>query len=63
VSEEFFSSAQQPAPQPERLPVSSRFSDFFSAILDCFSSFFFYLSFSSLTYLLTSWWNRFLAEE
>jgi hypothetical protein len=63
VSEEFLNPARQPAqqtaPQPERLPLLSRFSDLFSGILDSFSSFFFYLSFSSLTHLLSSWWSRF----
>jgi hypothetical protein len=34
-----------------------------SGILDSLSYFFFCLSFSSLTHLLGSWWNRFLAEE
>jgi len=59
VNEEF----TNPAPRPERLTLLSRFSDLLSGILDSFSSFFFYLSFSSLTHQLSSWWNRFLAEE
>jgi hypothetical protein len=59
VNEEF----DTPAPQPERLPLSSRFSDLLSGILDSFSFTFFFLSFSSLTHLLSSWCNRFLAEE
>jgi hypothetical protein len=63
VSEEILNSAQQSARQLEHPPLSSRFSDFFSGILDRFSSLFFYLPFSSLTHLLTSWWSRFLAEE
>ena len=71
VNEEFLNPARQPAeqpapptaPRPERLPLLSRFPFFLSEILDSFSSFFFYLSFSSLTHLLVSWWNRFLAEE
>jgi len=52
-----------PAPQPERLALLSRFSVFLSEILDSFSFLFFCLPFSSLTHLLTSWWSRFLAEE
>jgi len=52
-----------PASQPERLALLSRFSDLLSGSLDSFSSFFFYLSFSSLTHQLSSWWSRFLAEE
>jgi hypothetical protein len=71
VSEESLNPAQQPAPQPgqqptrqpERLPLLSRSSFFLSGILDSFSSFFFYLSFTSLTHQLSSWWSRFLAEE
>jgi hypothetical protein len=63
VNEEFANLAQQPASQSERLPVVSRFSAFLSEILDSFSFAFFYLSFSSLTHLLGSLWNRFLAEE
>jgi len=50
------------APQPER-PLLSRLSDQFSDVLDSFSFLFFCLSFSSLTHLLGSWYNRFLAEE
>jgi len=52
-----------PAPQPERKPLLSRFSDLLSEVLDKFSFAFFCLSFSSLTHLLTSWCSRFLAEE
>jgi hypothetical protein len=67
MSEEFLisseQSAQRPAPQPERLALLSRSSVLLSGILDSFSSFFFYLSFSSLTHLLSSWCSRFLAEE
>jgi hypothetical protein len=71
VSEEFLNPVEQPAQQtaqqtasrPERLPLLSRFPFFLSEILDSFSSCFFYLSFSSLTHLLVSWWSRFLAEE
>jgi hypothetical protein len=59
VNEEF----TNPAPQPERPPLLSRFSDLLSGILDSFSFAFFCLSFSSLTHLLGSWWSRFLAEE
>jgi hypothetical protein len=63
VSEEFPNPAQQPTPQLGRVPLLTRFSYLLSGILDSFSSFFFYLSFSSLTHLLSSWWSRFLAEE
>jgi hypothetical protein len=67
VSEEILISVQQAAlqttPQPERLPLSSRFSDVLSEVLDVFSSSFFYLPFSTVTYMLGSWWSRFLAEE
>jgi hypothetical protein len=59
VNEEF----ANPASQPERAPLLSRFPVFLSGILDSFSFAFFCLSFSSLTHLLGSWWNRFLAEE
>jgi hypothetical protein len=59
VSEEFLN----PAPQPERAPLLSRFSVLVSGLLDSFSFAFFCLSFASLTHLLGSWWNRFLAEE
>jgi len=44
-------------------PSLSQLSVFVSGILDSLSYFFFCLSFSSLTHLLGSWWNRFLAEE
>jgi hypothetical protein len=63
VSEEILHPAQQPAQQSERLVLLSRSSVLFSGILDSFSSFFFCLSFSSLTHLLSSWCSRFLAEE
>jgi hypothetical protein len=59
VNEEFATSA----PQPERQAELSRFSVLLSGVLDSFSSFFFCLSFSSLTHLLGSWCSRFLAEE
>jgi len=59
VNEEFVN----PAPQPERKPLLSRFPDLLSEVLDSFSFAFFCLSFSSLTHLFTSWCNRFLAEE
>jgi hypothetical protein len=52
-----------PAAQPERLTLLSRFSDLVSGTLDSFSFLFFCLSFSSLTHLFTSWCSRFLAEE
>jgi hypothetical protein len=72
VNEEILNPAKQFARQPERLtslsqPSSSQgsisqLSVFVSAILDSLSYFFFCLSFSSLTHLLGSWWNRFSAE-
>jgi hypothetical protein len=52
-----------PAVKPERQALLSRFSDLLSEVLDSLSFAFFCLSFSSLTHLLGSWWNRFLAEE
>jgi hypothetical protein len=63
VGEDFPDAAQQYAQQPEPRALLSRSSVFFSGILDIFSSFFFCLSFSSLTHLLSSWCSRFLAEE
>ncbi|HWY23012.1 MAG TPA: hypothetical protein VNX26_17435 [Candidatus Acidoferrum sp.] len=59
MNEEFIN----PAPQPERLALLSRFSDLLSEILDSFSFAFFYLSFSSLTHQFSWWCSRFLAEE
>jgi hypothetical protein len=59
VNEEF----ANPASQPECLTLASRFSDFLARVLDSFSSFFFCLSFTSLTHLIGSLWNRFLAEQ
>jgi hypothetical protein len=59
VNDEFANTA----PQSERLTLLSRLSALFSGVLDTFSSFFFCLSLSSLTHLLSSWWSRFLAEE
>jgi uncharacterized protein involved in cysteine biosynthesis len=59
VNEEF----ANPATQSERLPLLSRVPVFLSGILDSFSFAFFCLSFSSLTHLIGSLWNRFLAEE
>jgi hypothetical protein len=59
VSEEILN----PASQSERLTMLSRFSVFLAGVLDSFSSFFFCLSFSNLTHLLGSLWNRFLTEE
>jgi len=59
VNEEFVN----PATEPERLSLLSRFSVLLSDVLDSFSFLFFCLSFSSLTHLFTSWWSRFLAEE
>jgi hypothetical protein len=52
-----------PALQPERLTLLSRFSDLVSGTLDSFSFLFFCLSFSSLTHLLGSLWSRFIAAE
>jgi hypothetical protein len=78
VNEEILNPAKQFARQPERLtsfsqaslsqhslsqPSLSQLSIFVSGILDSLSYFFFCLSFSSLTHLLGSWWNRFIAEE
>jgi hypothetical protein len=63
VNEEILNPAQQTAAQPGETPLLARSSELLSGILDSFSSFFFCLSFSSLTHLLGSWWNRFLAEE
>jgi hypothetical protein len=62
VDEEIFTPGKQFARQSEGVALLSRFTVFLSEILDSFSSFFFCLSFSSLTHLLGSWWNRFLAE-
>jgi hypothetical protein len=78
VNEQIFNPAKPFVQQPER-PASlsqpllsqassgqvslSQLSVFVSGILDTLSYFFFCLSFSSLTHLLGSWWNRFLAEE
>jgi hypothetical protein len=73
VNEQILNPAKQFARQPERLtsvsqpslsqPWLLQLSVFVSGILDGLSYFFFCLSFSSLTHLLGSWWNRFLAEE
>src|SRR5580692_6100854 len=73
VNQEILNPAKQFARQSERLtslsqtslpqPSLSQVSIFVSGILDSLSYFFFCLSFSSLTHLLGSWWNRFLAEE
>jgi hypothetical protein len=67
VSEELFISAPeaeaQTTSQPDELPSSSRSSDLIPGILDVFSSSFFCLPFSTVTYMLGCWWNRFLAEE
>ena len=73
VNEEIHHPGKQFARQSERLtslsqlslsqPSLSQLSVFVSGILDSLSYFFFCLSFSSLTHLLGSWWNRFLAEE
>jgi hypothetical protein len=63
VNEEILNPAKQFAPRPEVEERLSRFSVFVSGILDSFSYFFFCLSFSGLTHLLGSMWNRFLAEE
>lgn len=73
MNKELLNPAKQFARQSERLtslsqlslpqPSLSQLSIFVSAILDSLSYFFFCLSFSSLTHLLGSWWDRFLAEE
>jgi hypothetical protein len=62
VDEEILNPGKQFARQSEGVALFSRLSVFLSDVLDSFSSFFFCLSFSSLTHLLGSWWNRFLAE-
>jgi hypothetical protein len=73
VSQEILNPAKQFVQQPKR-PASlsqlslsrasvSELSFFVSGILDSLSYFFFCLSFSNLTHLLGSWWNRFLGEE
>jgi hypothetical protein len=61
MNEETFTPGKQFVRQSEGVALLSRCSVFLSEILDSFSSFFFCLSFSSLTHLLGSWWNRFLA--
>jgi hypothetical protein len=59
VGEEFLNPALEPvAAQPERPVLLSRLSAFLPGILDGFSSSFFHLSFSNLTYLFSSWWSR-----
>ena len=58
LSEEFLNPALEPAAQPEHPALLSRLSTFLSGLLEGFSSSFFHLSFSSLTYLFSSWWNR-----
>lgn len=66
VSEELLISAPEAeaqTTQPDELPSSSRSSDLIPKILDVFSSSFFCLPFSTVTYMLGCWWNRFLAEE
>jgi hypothetical protein len=67
MSEEFLLSLPgaeaQDTPQVDDLPSSSRPSDLIPGILDVFSSSFFCLPFSAVTYMLGCWWNRFLAEE
>jgi hypothetical protein len=68
VNQEILNPAKQFARQPERLmslsqPSLAQLSVLVSGVLDSLSYFFFCLSFSSLTHLLGSWWNRFLAEE
>jgi hypothetical protein len=72
VNEEILNPAKQFARPAERLtslsqtslsqPSLSQLSVFVSGILDSLSYFFFCLSFSSLTHLLGSWWNRLSAE-
>jgi hypothetical protein len=52
-----------PAPQSERLTLLSRFSDFLSGLLDGLSFLVFCVSFSTLTHVLSSWWNRLLPGD
>jgi hypothetical protein len=52
-----------PASKSERLTLLSRFSVFLAGLLDGLSFVFFCVSFSSLTHVLSSWWNRLSAEE
>jgi hypothetical protein len=78
LNQEILNPAKQFARQSERLTSLSQpsvseisfsqvllaqLSVLVSGVLDSLSYFFFCLSFSSLTHLLGSWWNRFLAEE
>jgi len=63
VNEEILNPAKQFAPLPHGEAQLSKFSVFLSDVLDSFSYFFFCLSFSGLTHVLGSIWNRFLAEE
>jgi hypothetical protein len=65
VNEELLISARQPDAQdaPQPAPWSSQSVDLIPEILDVFSSSFFFLPFSTLTYMLGCWWSRFLAEE
>jgi hypothetical protein len=63
VNEEMPPHASQSALQPEHPALASQFSGLVSGVLDNFSFLFFCVSFSSLTHVLGSWWNRFLAEE
>jgi hypothetical protein len=67
VSEEVLNPVQQSepqaAPRPDRPEWSSQSSDLIPGILDVFSSSFFSLPFSTLTYMLGCWCSRFLAEE
>jgi len=63
VNEEFLNLEQQSMARPEGPASLSGFSCLVSGVLDSFAFFFFCLSFSGLTHLLGSWWNRFLAEE
>jgi len=58
VNEEILNSGTQLAQHSDELKISSRISDRFSGILDSVSYFFFYSSFSGLTHLLGSLWNR-----
>jgi hypothetical protein len=63
VNQEILNPGKQFAQPSEGLASLSGFSLFLSDVLDSFSYFFFCLSFSGLTHLLGSMWNRFLAEE
>jgi hypothetical protein len=62
VNEEILNPAKHSAEQSEGLTLSSRSSTFLAGLLDSLSFLFFCVSFSSVTHLLGSWWNRFSAK-